>query len=383
MTESLTGDVAEPVPPEVADPMLTVNSTAGEIPAVASADLPLTHHDSRLTYHASRITHHPYHIYNCDCITGMPGLPSASIDLCVTSIPFGALFMYSGKNEDVGNNYDGVDMEEGPFGLHMRFFVEQLFRVMRPGHNVCIHIQQLLAYKNQHGWMGRRDFRNAVIYLFRQGGFDWTGEIVIPKNPQSMASRLSLHSLMFITGTRNSRMWAPAVNDFVLIFQKPGEPETPCRALIDPAYHDGGWITKDQWIHWASGVWDDIMEIDILDGWMSARESNEERHVCPLQLEVILRLVSMYSAPGELVLDPFMGIGSTAYICRGGRTRGKENKPGLALANPRRAVGFELKESYHALALRNLEKLEAALKEEKQQELLLTSEALAYAHGIS
>lgn len=292
-----------------------------------------------------------YQIHNRDCVAGMAELDADSIDLCISSIPFGALFMYSGKTEDIGNNQDGVDMEEGQFGLHMRFFCDALLRVMKPGCNVCIHIQQLLAYKNQHGWMGRRDFRNAVIYLFRQAGFIWTGEIAIPKNPQAMAQRLSLHSLMFATGKRDSRNWAPAVNDFIMIFQKPGEAVSPCRALYDAKANPEGWMTTEQWIKWAEGVWADIQETDVLDGYRSARENDEERHVCPLQLSVIYRLASMYSAPGDTILDPFMGIGSTAYIALGGECRDGK------LKQSRNAIGFELKESYHALALRNLEKL--------------------------
>ena len=274
--------------------------------------------------------------------------------------------MYSGKREDIGNNQDGVEMEEGQFGLHMRFFCSELHRVMRPGCNVAIHIQQLLAYKNQHGWMGRRDFRNAVIYLFKQAGFLWTGEVVIPKNPQAMAQRLSLHSLMFVTGKRNSRDWAPAVNDFVMIFQKAGDSPRPCRALFDREANPGGWINSEQWIKWAVGVWDDIEEVDVLDGYRSAREKDDERHVCPLQLGVIFRLVSMYSAPNDLVMDPFMGIGSTAYVCAGGRSGDG------ALTSSRDYVGFELKESYHKLALANMEKLKRKLAEEKAQDLFAT-----------
>jgi hypothetical protein len=124
-------------------------------------------------------------IHNEDCIPGVAKrLESDSIDLCVSSIPFGSLFMYSGKIEDIGNNSDGIDMRASGFGLHMRFFIHQLLRVMKPGRNVCIHIQQLLTYKNQHGYMGRRDFRGAVVDLFSSGGFNWIGEVSIPKNPQ-------------------------------------------------------------------------------------------------------------------------------------------------------------------------------------------------------
>lgn len=309
-----------------------------------------------------------YHLSNEDCVTGMRAMEQESVDLCVSSIPFGALFMYSGKPEDIGNNQDGVDMEEGQFGLHSRFFIAELFRVLKPGCNACIHIQQLLAYMNQHGWMGRRDFRNAVIYLFRQAGFLWTGEIAIPKNPQAMAQRLSLHSLMFVTGKRDSRQWAPAVNDFILIFRKPGDAANPCAALFDSTVNPEGWMTTEQWIKWAEGMWTDIEEVDVLDGYRSARESDEERHVCPLQLSVIFRLVSMYSAPDAAVLDPFMGIGSTAYVCMGGKCFDGR------LAKPRHAIGFEIKESYFELALRNLEKLERDMAEERDSDLFLRRE---------
>ncbi len=304
-------------------------------------------------------------IFNEDCITGMPArLEPNSIDLCVTSIPFGALFMYSGKPEDVGNNQDGVDMRAERFGLNMRFWIAQMERVMRPGRNVCIHIQQLLRYQNQHGYMGRRDFRGAVIDLVAAGGLEWVGEIVIPKNPQAMAQRLSLHSLMFVTGKRNATKWAPAVNDYVLIFQKPGECDVPVRALWDAEENPTGWMTSNEWVEWAEGLWTDIAETDILDGHRSARETDEERHVCPLQLEVIRRLVHMYSNPGDLVLDPFMGIGSTAYVSAGGKCN-----RGRCVKDPRKYVGFELKESYYQLALRNLEMLETA-KSERANDLL-------------
>lgn len=294
-------------------------------------------------------------IYNMDCIPGMAEhLADESIDLFVSSIPFGALFMYSGKPQDIGNNQDGVDMEAGQFGLHMRFFIEQVYRVMKPGRNVCIHIQQLLRYVNQHGYMGRRDFRGAVVEMFSQGGLEWTGEVVIPKNPQAMAQRLSLHSLMFITGKTNSTKLAPAVNDYVMIFQKPGDAVPPVKALRCSELNPTGWVTSDEWIAWASGVWGDIRETDILDGWKAARGSDEEKHVCPLQLEVIRRCIKLYTNPGETVLDSFMGIGSTAYV---------------AIEQGRNAVGFELHDNYHVQALRNVEKIKAKIADEKSTDL--------------
>jgi hypothetical protein len=283
-----------------------------------------------------------------DCITGMAGrVADGSVHLTVTSIPFEELFTYSGKLEDVGNNGSTVDIRAGRFAMNMRFVAAQLFRVTAPGCNVCVHIQQLLAYKNQHGFMGRRDFRGAMVDVFGAGGFLFAGEFVIPKDPQAMAQRLSLHSLQFKTGyARHACNLAPAVNDYVLIFQKPGEPADPVRCIYHEKRNPGGWVSTEEWIKWASGVWADIDEFDILDGARHARESDEEKHVCPLQLEVIRRCVRLYTNPASLqpgvtVLDPFMGIGSTAYVC---------------VEQGRNAVGFELKESYHRNALRNVER---------------------------
>jgi DNA modification methylase len=310
-------------------------------------------------------------IYNEDCVEGMRRrLEPGSVELCVSSIPFGALFSYSGKNEDIGNNQDGIDMRAGQFGLHMRFFIESLLRVMAPGRNVCIHIQQLLRYKIQHGFMGRRDFRAAVVDLFEAGGFEWKGEVAIPKNPQIIAKRNNLHCLMFKTGKERAQDLAPAPCDFVMIFQKPGTAAAPVRALYDARTNPGGWVTQDQWIRWARGVWGDINETDVLDGWQSGRDPKDEKHVCPLQLEVIRRCIMLYTTAGELVLDPFMGIGSTAWVALGGATQAGET-----VDAPRRAVGFELKESYHAVAVKNAKRAAAMVTDRETDMVSLMEQA--------
>jgi DNA modification methylase len=293
-----------------------------------------------------------YQLNNRDCIAGMAEMPEKSVHLVVTSIPFEELFTYSGKVEDVGNNGSTVDIRKGRFALNMRFVVEQLFRVVAPGCNVCIHIQQLLAYKVQHQYMGRRDFRGSMIDVFGAGGFDFYGEFVIPKNPQAMAQRLNLHSLMFATAKKNGSMLAPAVNDYVLIFHKPGEHPHPPKVMYDRKQNPGGWVTSEEWIRDAHGIWSDIQEIDVLDGARGAKEHKHEKHVCPLQLEVIRRCIRLYTNPISIqpdvtVLDPFMGIGSTAYVAVGG----KSPMTGLAVEEPRNVVGFELKESYHRASL--------------------------------
>jgi DNA modification methylase len=279
-------------------------------------------------------------VHNIDCVAGMARLlEPESVDLTVTSIPFADLFTYSHKTEDIGNcGASGTDFVASQFGLHLRFFVEALFAVTRPGTNACIHVQQLVATKVEHGFIGRRNFRDDTIRIFQAAGFDWKGEIVIPKNPQVIAQRQKLHSLLFVTGATDARQLAPAVNDYVLVFQRPGE-APPVPALIHDKNKSGGWLTTEEWIRDAHGVWTDIRETDVLDGYRSAREDGDEKHVCPLQLEVIRRCVKLYSNPSELVLDPFTGIGSTGYV---------------ALEQGRRFVGFELKESYHGLAERNI-----------------------------
>jgi DNA modification methylase len=307
-------------------------------------------------------------IHNRDCIQGIAELiADDSVHLTVTSIPFEELFTYSGKLEDVGNNGSTIDIRKGRFALNMRFVVSQLLRVTAPGCNVCIHIQQLLAYKIQHGFMGRRDFRGAMIDVFSAEGFLFVGEVAIPKDPQQMAQRLNLHSLQFKTGyARTSTALAPAPNDYVLIFQKPGEPVAPVRAIRHSQRNPSGWITTEDWIKWAHGCWNDILQTDILDGWRSARETDEEKHVCPLQLSLIYRLVQLYTnpisvQPDVLVLDPFMGIGSTAWVCVGGESHdGRiEAEKGFG----RNVVGFELKESYHDQAIRNVAKARAIANE--------------------
>lgn len=282
-------------------------------------------------------------IWNEDCISGMEKhMENESVHCCITSIPFGALFSYSGKGADIGNNLDGVEMHEGQFGLHMRFFIEQLFRVLKPGSIACIHIQQLLTYKVQHGYMGMRDFRGAIITLMKNHGFQPHGEVAIPKNPQAVATRLKLHSLMFITGKKDSRKLVPAMNDYILFFKKPGDGE-PVRGLYDEKVNPDGWFTTEEWIKWARGCWDDILEIDTLEGWRCAKENQEEKHVCPLQLEPVRRCVKLYTKPDDIVFDPFMGIGTVGYV---------------AIEQGRNTIGFELKESYHRMAISNIKKIQ-------------------------
>ena len=281
-----------------------------------------------------------------DCIDGMAlTMRPESVDLTVTSIPFANLFMYSGNLDDLGNSKDdGTEFVSSHFGLHMRFFVEQLYRVHKPGTVAAIHVQQLLTTKAQHGFIGRREFRGQVIELFTRGAdeanrWQWVSEFVIPKNVRRVAREQNQHQLMYVTGYRNGRKLAPYVNDYVLLFMKPGESE-PVRCLYDGwrLSNPGGWILQTEWNEWARGVWADINDMDVLETRADLKE-DEDRHVCPLQREVVRRLMRLYSNAGDLVLDPFMGIGTTAVV---------------AVEDGRNAVGFELKESWQRRALRHV-----------------------------
>jgi len=293
-----------------------------------------------------------FQIFNEDCIRGMAErVADSAVHLVISSIPFEEIFSYSNKLECLSNNGSTVDIRAGRFALNLRFFVDQLFRVTAPGCVAAIHIQQLLAHKVQHGFMGRRDFRGATIEVFGAGGFIFAGEFAISKNPQILAQRLNLHSLQFKTGwARSSTLWAPAVNDYVLIFRKPGDPAVPVRPLKHKK-NPTGWLTQEDWIRDAHGIWTDIDEIDVLESVRSTsgkgklKEDQHERHVCPLQLGVIRRLVRLYSNPISLqpdvtVLDPFMGSGTT----------------GVACANlGRKFIGIEIERKYFDIACERID----------------------------
>ena len=182
-----------------------------------------------------------------------------------------------------------------------------------------------------YGRKGLRDFRGRIIAGMEETGWLYFGEFVVPKNPQAQAIRTKTDRLQFSQFHRNSLESSPALNDYVLEFRKPGDPE----AVVIPD------VTNDEWIVWASGVWGDVRETDVLSGWQGARAEEDEKHICPLQLTVIDRCVRLWSNPGETVFTPFLGIGSECY---------------QAILRRRRGVGVELKGEYFTQAVRNCER---------------------------
>ena len=264
-----------------------------------------------------------YTIHNDDCVEAMSRMPADSVDLSVFSPPFEALFTYSSEREDMGN---ASGSEE--FAAHFTFFARELLRVLKPGRHCCLHLTQLVNFRTQQGRKGIRDFRGRTINAMEDAGFHFYGEFVIPKNPQAVALRTKTERLQFTQFKRDSLESSPCLNDYMLQFRKPGKQAE--KVLND--------VSNDEWIKWASGIWSDIRESDVLSGWMGAKGEGDEKHICPLQLEVIRRCVRLWTNPGEVVFSPFAGIGSELFV---------------AIEQKRRALGVELKPEYFRQAVAN------------------------------
>lgn len=265
-------------------------------------------------------------LINGDSIEAMGDMDENSIDLSVFSPPFASLFTYSSDVADMGNTSEHEDVE---FDMHFAHFADALFRVMKPGRVVALHLAQIIAFRVRHGRKGVRDFRGRVINVMEDSGFHYYGEFVIPKNPQAVAIRTKSERLQFSQLRRDSLESSPALNDYVLEFRKPGKQAV--RVLSD--------ASNEEWISWASGAWTDINETEVLQH-RQARADDDEKHLAPLQLEVIRRIIRLWSNPGEVVLSPFAGIGSEVYT---------------AIKLKRYGLGVELKPEYFREAVKHCE----------------------------
>jgi DNA modification methylase len=211
--------------------------------------------------------------------------------------------------------------------------VRELLKVTRPGRNTACHVSQVPAMLVRDGYIGMKDFRGMAVKCYQDAGWIYHGEIVIQKNPQSQAVRTKSKSLMFVQLRRDSSWLRPGLADYILLFRKPGENAVPIRPDD---------ISNDDWIIWAHPVWYDIRENNTLNK-CEARTENDERHICPLQLDAIDRCIRLWSNRGETVLSPFAGIGSEGY---------------QAIKTGRRFVGIELKPEYAEVAMKNLRRAE-------------------------
>lgn len=294
-----------------------------------------------------------WHLMLGDSCERLGELADNSVDLSVCSPPFDSLFTYSPTPRDLGNS-----ATRAQFLDHYRFIVDHQLRVTKPGRIAAIHVQQLTTTKSTHGHVGMSDFRGDVIRLFQEVGWIFHGEVTIWKDPQAQSIRTKAFSLAFQTKNRDSASIRPALADYLLLFRKPGD--NAVKIANEP---ETGEVTNNDWIEWASPIWFDhsdgsdvggelygpvwttVKETETLNARLG-REDADERHIAPLQLEFIRRVVLMYSNPGELVLSPFGGIGSEPYV---------------AVKHGRRAVSCELKPSYWASAVKVMQDLETEM----------------------
>lgn len=269
-----------------------------------------------------------------DCVQLIKDVPDESIGLSVFSPPFAELYTYSDHIEDMGNSKDYNE-----FLIQFGFLVKELHRVVMSGRNVAVHCMDLPIQKGKEGYIGLRDFSNMIRIAFEEVGFVYHSRITIWKDPVVEMQRTKALGLLHKQIKKDSTMSRVGLPDYVLIFRKDGDRGNPVTNTDLPV---------DLWQKYASPVWMDIDYGNTLQGFRNGRDEKDEKHICPLQLGTIERLIHLYSNKGDTVLTPFMGIGSEAY---------------QAVKMGRKAIGFELKESYFSVAKSNVQ---SAVKEKAQ-----------------
>ena len=278
-----------------------------------------------------------YTVFHGDCVDVLKGIPDATIDYSIFSPPFASLYTYSNSPRDMGNVRNDAEFFE-----HFAFLIAELRRVMKPGHNVSFHCMLMPTSKERDGYIGLKDFRGDLIRAFQAHGFIYASEVCIWKDPVTSMQRTKALGLLHKTVRTNACMSRQGIPDYLVTMRAPGE-------MVDKVTHDPEQYPVSKWQQVASPVWMDIDQSDTLQ-YRSAREHDDERHICPLQLEVIRRGIDLWTMPGDVVLSPFTGIGSEGFV---------------AVEMGRKFVGAELKQSYFEQAARNL----AAAEQEQTQDL--------------
>jgi len=290
-------------------------------------------------------------LHEGDCIPHMlSDMDKESVDFSIFSPPFPLLFAYTSSASDIGNSED----LRGEAKIHLSYFYRGLLRVLKPGRVAMVHVMQIPRLKRSGG-EGLFDYRGINIKLGQRAGLIYEYDWSVRKNPQAQAIRTKSHNLQFAGLERDRANCRGTLNDYLIKFRAPGENAVPVTSE--------GEVSRQDWIEYAEGTWMDIQETDTLNT-EEARAEDDTRHICPLQLEVIRRLVLLYSNPGELIFSPFTGIGSEGYMSLGG----KSPKTGKRIMNPRRFHGCEIKAEYIAMAKKNLAK---AVRMSKEKENLL------------
>ena len=263
--------------------------------------------------------------YNGDSCEVLQGIADESIDLSIFSPPFADLYTYSDSERDLGNCKSADE-----FYVHFKFIAKQIYRVMKQGRLVCIHCMDLPSLKMRDGFIGLKDFPGEIIRIFEDVGFIYHSKVCIWKNPVVAMQRTKALGLLHKQLKKDSTMSRMGIADYVVMMRKPGENKVPV-TLTNETFN------VDKWQNWASPVWMDINQSNTLQA-TSARDEKDEKHICPLQLDVIERCVELYSNENEVVLSPFGGIGSEIY---------------QALKMKRKGIGIELKASYFNQAVKN------------------------------
>ena len=273
-----------------------------------------------------------WHIYHGDCVEVARGLPENSVDFIIFSPPFESLYVFSNSNRDIGNCRTSME-----FARHFRFLAKELYRILTPGRCMSVHCIDLPLTKNRDGVIGLRDFSGTLVRIFERAGFVMhTPRVTIRKDPVTAMQRTKAIGLLWKQVKKDSCLSRMGIPDYLLTFRKPGDNPKP-------VHHTSEEFLVKQWQQWAECVWHDINPSNTLQR-ESARDEEDERHIAPLQLQVIERAVTMWTNPGDVVFTPFMGIGSEAY---------------QAVKMGRRAIGIELKDSYYAQSVKNMQRAEA------------------------
>lgn len=262
-----------------------------------------------------------------DCVERLKDIETDSIGFSVFSPPFASLYTYSNSDRDMGNS-----KTDDEFAEHFGYLIDELYRVMMPGRLVSFHCMNLPTSKERDGFIGIKDFRGQLIAAFQERGFIYHSEVTIWKDPVTAMQRTKALGLLNKQKNKDSSLSRQGIPDYLVTMRKPGEnPE--------PITHTNDDFPISKWQQYASPVWMDINPSNTLQ-YRAARENEDERHICPLQLDVIERAVMLWSNPGDTVLSPFAGIGSEGYV---------------AIKKGRKFIGIELKGSYFNLACKNLD----------------------------
>jgi DNA modification methylase len=279
--------------------------------------------------------------YNGDSCEILKCLPDESIHFSIFSPPFMDLYTYSDSDRDIGNCKTAEE-----FDIHMSFIINELFRVLKPGRIVCVHCMIMPSMKFKDGFIGAKDFPGELIKDFEQGGFIYHSEICIWKNPVTAMQRTKALGLLHKQIKKDACMCRQGFPDKILVFRKPGEnPE--------PVTNTNETFPVELWQEYASPVWMDINQSNTLQA-RSARDNKDEKHICPLQLDVIERCIKLWTNENDIVLTPFGGIGSEVY---------------QALKMNRRGIGIELKPTYYEQAVKNCVNAETLKQQSLFEEL--------------